>query len=75
MFLPLQMPNATMINPIRIQKDNRLPMNSYTRIKPKPHMPLILNNSFNGFQSSAMFTNMVVNDNINLSLESLTQVN
>lgn len=68
-----------MFNPIRIQKDK---VQTYTRIRPKlltpvstPPAHLIVNNQMNGFNTPGMFNNnMVFGDNINLSLESLTQV-
>lgn len=76
--MPPQPP--VLFSPIRIQKDK---VQTYTRIRPKllapvstapPH--LLLNNQLNGFNAHGMFNNnMAFGDNINLSLESLTQVN
>lgn len=69
-----------MFNPIRIQKDK---VQTYTRIRPKlltpvsaPPAHMIVNNQMNGLNAHGIFNNnMVFGDNINLSLESLTQVN
>lgn len=52
---------------------------SYSRIRPRmpqmPQMPItILNSQFNGLNNINPYSNAVINDNINLSLESLTQV-
>lgn len=72
-------PGPVMFNPIRIQKDK---VQTYARIRPKlltpvsaPPPHLLANNQMNGFNAQGMFNNnMVFGDNINLSLESLTQV-
>ncbi|CAG9792004.1 unnamed protein product [Diatraea saccharalis] len=82
---PLKKIRMPMMAPVRIQQDKKpnpfIGQNTYTRIRPKPPpiMPIpIVPTSYNGFSSNNTyshnsFNNMVVNDNINLSLESLTQ--
>lgn len=69
------MSSAPLLNPVPYQRERN--SNTYARIRPKPfNMPSvnILNHQINGFNNSPVFNNMIVNDNINLSLESLTQV-
>ncbi|XP_023946972.1 uncharacterized protein LOC112052208 [Bicyclus anynana] len=64
----IRMSNSPVINPIRFNNDRKLSQNfsCYSRIRPKaPQMPLM----YNGFNSTPTFSA----DNINLSLESLTQ--
>ncbi|XP_072941723.1 uncharacterized protein ADD1 [Epargyreus clarus] len=63
----VRMSNPTVISNVRFNNE-RKPMNSYTRIRPKPTTPVM----YNGYSGSMPF-NMLVSDNINLSLESLTQ--
>ncbi|XP_034825669.1 uncharacterized protein ADD1 [Maniola hyperantus] len=63
----IRMPNSPVINPVRFNNDRKLTPNfaCYSRIRPKPpQMPIM----YNGFNTSPAFC-----DNINLSLESLTQ--
>ncbi|XP_049888106.1 uncharacterized protein LOC126382343 [Pectinophora gossypiella] len=84
---PVAMPPMTkkirMVNPpvqpiaaVRIQPKNIANL-TYARIKPKPpQMPMtIINNmnNYNGYNNTGILNNMLVNDNINLSLENLTQ--
>ncbi|XP_039745889.1 uncharacterized protein LOC120623747 [Pararge aegeria] len=64
----VRMSNSPVINPVRFNNDRKLTPNfaCYARIRPKgPQMPAM----FNGFNTPTTFTN----DNINLSLENLTQ--
>lgn len=77
----LQLPNSPMMTPIRLANE-RKPNNisTYARIRPKPpQLPMgMANCSYNGFGASPNFGVNIYNpisDNINLSLESLTQVN
>lgn len=76
-FFVFQMP---VVNPVRFAQD-RKPINSYSRIRPKmPTMPIpIIPQQFNGFNMNKNntfqnFGNVVPNDTLNLSLDSLTQV-
>lgn len=66
-----------MINPIRFNNDRKQNSILITRFKPKPTGIPILpqNQQFNGFNNPNPFNNMVTTDNINLSLDNLTQVN
>lgn len=78
-FIPFQLPNCTTINtPIRFQNvQDRKGINTYTRIRPKGPNQLsmpISNNCFNGFAANVFQCSNPISDNINLSLESLTQV-
>ncbi|XP_049696881.2 transcriptional regulator ATRX [Helicoverpa armigera] len=64
----MRLPNSPMMsNPVRVTDRNNI--TTYSRIRPKPPHPIaIANCSFNGFGASLFST-----DNINLSIESLTQ--
>uniref|UniRef100_A0A2A4JZ25 PHD-type domain-containing protein n=1 Tax=Heliothis virescens TaxID=7102 RepID=A0A2A4JZ25_HELVI len=64
----MRLPNSPMLNtPLRVTDRN--PVSTYSRIRPKPPQPIaIANCSYNGFGANLFNT-----DNINLSLESLTQ--
>lgn len=69
---------TTINTPIKFQniRESKA-MATYTRIKPKvtQHLPIpIVNNCFNGYNLNMFQCNNPVNDNINLSLDSLTQV-
>ncbi|XP_028177002.1 uncharacterized protein LOC114364864 [Ostrinia furnacalis] len=74
------------VNPVRFAQDRKAVAATYTRIRPKSVMPVPLpplvptnyngyNNINNSFINNTYHTpyNMVASDNINLSLESLTQ--
>ncbi|CAH0721681.1 unnamed protein product, partial [Brenthis ino] len=66
----VRMPNSAVINPVRFNNDRKMQQNfnTYTRIRPKAAgTPMSI--MFNGFNNAATYNN----DNINLSLESLTQ--
>lgn len=66
--------NTNIISPVRFNNE-RKQIITYPRIRPRaPQMSVqtMINNQFNGFSSSHNYNN-IVNDNINLSLESLTQ--
>ncbi|RVE45967.1 hypothetical protein evm_009370 [Chilo suppressalis] len=87
MIQPILMPALKKIRmPVmtspRMNQDNRknsyLAQSTYSRIRPRPPVMPIMQAPFNGFPNSNTFHNnsfnpMVINDNINLSLESLTQ--
>lgn len=74
-WFELQLPNSPMINAIRLPNERKQNMSTYSRIRPKPpHLPIAIANCFNGFGNNAAFYNSVA-DNINLSIENLTQVN
>ncbi|CAB3228357.1 unnamed protein product [Arctia plantaginis] len=69
--------NSVINSPIKFQniRESKA-MATYTRIRPKvtPHLPIpIANNCFNGYPPNLYHCNNQINDNINLSLESLTQ--
>lgn len=73
----IRMSSAPVMNPIRMAMDNRKIHNTYTRVpvKPRQTFPIpVARNTFNGLQNPYSITmpNMI-NDNINLSLETLTQ--
>ncbi|CAG9563093.1 unnamed protein product [Danaus chrysippus] len=62
----LRMPNSTVINPVRFSHERKQSFNNYQKIRPKlPQMPVV----YNGYNNVSTFSN----DNINLSLENLTQ--
>ncbi|XP_061379007.1 uncharacterized protein LOC116766476 isoform X3 [Danaus plexippus] len=62
----IRMPNSTVINPVRFSHERKQSFNTYQRIRPKPpQMPVV----YNGYSNCGTFSN----DNINLSLENLTQ--
>nr|XP_026491084.1 uncharacterized protein LOC113397134 [Vanessa tameamea] len=64
----IRMPNSPVINPVRFSNDRKTPQTygNFTKIRPKPPQMSIM---FNGFNNTATYSN----DNINLSLENLTQ--
>ncbi|XP_050341963.1 uncharacterized protein LOC126768112 [Nymphalis io] len=64
----IRMPISPVINPVRFSNDRKTPhtYSNFTRIRPKPPQMSIM---FNGFNNTATYSN----DNINLSLENLTQ--
>ncbi|XP_038213337.1 uncharacterized protein LOC119833417 [Zerene cesonia] len=63
------MPQAQVMNPIRIMHDRKQinTPNSFIKIRPKSQM------MYNGMNVGNSFNNIITNDNINLSIESLTQ--
>ncbi|CAH2092016.1 unnamed protein product [Euphydryas editha] len=66
----IRLPNTTVINPMRFSNDRKIQQtyinSNFTRIRPKaPPMSIM----YNGYNNAATYSN----DNINLSLESLTQ--
>ncbi|CAH4033398.1 uncharacterized protein LOC123715318 [Pieris brassicae] len=63
---------SNMMNPIRILNERKpVPQNTLIKIRPKANFQ---NNMFNGISTSTPFNNVMFNnDNINLSLDSLTQ--
>ncbi|XP_045492364.1 uncharacterized protein LOC123691832 [Colias croceus] len=63
------MPPAPVMNPIRIMHDRKQTNtpNSFLKIRPKSQMV------YNGMNVGNSFNNVITNDNINLSIESLTQ--
>ncbi|KAM3968251.1 ADD domain-containing protein 1 [Aphomia sociella] len=65
----------TSILPPQVRFNERKPFVPYPRIRPRtPQLPMnILNHQFNGYNNTTNNFNMAINDNINLSLESLTQ--
>ncbi|XP_059060287.1 uncharacterized protein DDB_G0288805 [Achroia grisella] len=67
--------NANMMPPVRFNNE-RKPFVTYPRMRtraPQTSMTSLMNSQFNGFNNGNNFSTMVINDNINLSLESLTQ--
>lgn len=75
----MRLPNSPMMTPIRLSNERKQNnVSTYARIRPKPpQLPMgMANCGFNGFGASSNFGGNLYNtiaDNINLSLESLTQ--
>ncbi|KAJ8725044.1 hypothetical protein PYW07_016002 [Mythimna separata] len=75
----MRLPNSPMMAPLRFVNDKKQNhVSTYARIRPKPtQLPMNIGNcSFNGFNTSPGYGANLYNtiaDNINLSLESLTQ--
>ncbi|KAJ8727019.1 hypothetical protein PYW08_015416 [Mythimna loreyi] len=75
----MRLPSSPMIAPLRfINEKKQNNISTYARIRPKPpQLPMSIGNcSFNGFNTSSSYGANLYNsiaDNINLSLESLTQ--
>ncbi|CAK1551832.1 unnamed protein product [Leptosia nina] len=67
-----RLPTSNLINPIRIMDMNGrkgVAQNTFIKIRPKNQYQSI----YNGMASSSPFNNVYSNDNINLSIDSLTQ--
>ncbi|KAH9641024.1 hypothetical protein HF086_015120 [Spodoptera exigua] len=64
----MKLPSLIVSSSLRVINDQNKPA-TYTRLKPKTPQTVIGNSNFNGFNPT-----MYNNDNINLSIESLTQV-
>ncbi|XP_061705864.1 uncharacterized protein LOC133516869 [Cydia pomonella] len=61
------------LSPVRFMADRKVVNNPPIRIRPKgPQMPIPVMTPYNGYNSAPSYNNFI-NDNINLSLENLTQ--
>ncbi|XP_063374642.1 uncharacterized protein LOC134662368 [Cydia amplana] len=61
------------LSPVRFMADRKVVNNTPLRIRPKgPQMPVPVMTPYNGYNSAPSYNNFI-NDNINLSLENLTQ--
>lgn len=71
----LRLPNCAVNTTLRFPNvHDRKVTNTYSRVRPTKVTPLnFANNCFNGFAANVFHTVNPVNDNINLSLDSLTQ--